>query len=481
MPGMRLAGGGAVFPCLPFLLSEDVVHGQLIYAAKRGRIEQMHRLVRQGAHVNSSNENGQSPLIKAAERGQTEAVEQLLKLRADIKFVDRHQSTALHYAAFNGHTMTVIALASKGPDLINQGNKFGYTPLHYAAADGHAATVAALVSLGADYHHRDNMRLTALHRAAAGGHVAAVYELVKSGASVHGITPLSTADAKEKQQRSASSRTSAAPCHRGLAGRARAGIRAIACLDLLVSPVERPNTQPPYRADTSAGGNLSQAMVDGGKGAQAQRHSTCNKTLGLAVPGAAGGEAAPEIARPRASPVTVQNQAHPMWPVCWDALPEQTKSTGVADAKATFVDSPVASMRRATATETVAGSEDARVADSAVAATRHVARAAAAETEKMREPLLMCDFETTPGLDLMLYTPLHEAVYLHVYVYIYTHTYVYYIYICNHISILLCNVETTPESDLMLYTPLHETVYLHMYIHTYLYTIYIYACFYIHT
>ena len=184
--GLRLAGGGAVLPCLP-LVSEEVVHARLIRAAKRGHIEQIHRLVRQGAHVNTSNERGVSPLIKAAERGHTDACLVLLKLGADIGFLDRHKSTALHYAAYYGHTQTVVALSQRAPQHINIRNKFGYTPLSYAAADGHTATISALVRLGADVNHLDNMGLGPLHRAAAGGHVSAIKALVKSGATINGI------------------------------------------------------------------------------------------------------------------------------------------------------------------------------------------------------------------------------------------------------------------------------------------------------
>ena len=226
---LRLAGGGAVVPCLP-LFSEELVHGQLIRAAKNGHIDQMHRLVRQGAAVNCSNERGQSPLIRAAERGHTEAVVALLKLRADIGFADRHGSTALHYAAFNGHKPTVQVLLKRSEHLVNAANKYGFTPLHYAAADGHAATVSALVSRGADVNHVDNMQLTALHRAAAGGHVSAIHELVRSGSSVHGAPPALSA--------TATPRPAVKVVHGKRAVARENSVRSVACLDLLVAPVQ---------------------------------------------------------------------------------------------------------------------------------------------------------------------------------------------------------------------------------------------------
>ena len=235
---LRLTGGGAVFTCLPWVFEEEA-NGQLIRAAKHGQIEQMHRLLRQGAHVNCSNDRGQSPLLKAAERGQTEAVVQLLKVGADIRFVDRHLSSALHYASFNGHPSTVVVLARHCPQLINQRNKFGYTPVHYAAADGHSHTIAALVALGANVHHVDNMQFTALHRAAAGGHVDAVYELVKSGASVDGVPSNDQASVEQPgkllpaTQRQAGRRAETSDHLIG-----SVGIRGNACLDLLVSPAE---------------------------------------------------------------------------------------------------------------------------------------------------------------------------------------------------------------------------------------------------
>jgi ankyrin repeat protein len=211
-------------PCLP-LFAEEFVHGQLIRAAKNGHVDQMHRLVRRGADVNCSNERGQTPLIRAAERGRTEAVVQLLKLRADIGFADRHDSTALHYAAFNGHQPTLVVLLSKSAHLINAPNKFGYTPLHYAAADGHAPIISALVSRGADVNHVDNMQLTALHRAAAGGHVSAINELVRFGASVHGVPPVKVARGQPSVVRQNS-------------------VRSVACLDLLVAPVQEAPAAP---------------------------------------------------------------------------------------------------------------------------------------------------------------------------------------------------------------------------------------------
>jgi|GEM_PF-3379273 len=103
------------------------------------------------------------PLIKAAKRGDIQTVKQLLKEGADINARDTQGNTALGVAARWGYIdLTNMLLARKANP--NIAEETGLTPLHDAVIGGHIRIVQSLLDKGADINARDTHRgRTPLH------------------------------------------------------------------------------------------------------------------------------------------------------------------------------------------------------------------------------------------------------------------------------------------------------------------------------
>jgi len=83
-------------------------------AANSGRLEEVKRLLNEGADVNARAMNGMTPLILAAWMGHTEVVELLLRHGADINAKTNTGSTALKLATERGHEKIVALLRKYG-------------------------------------------------------------------------------------------------------------------------------------------------------------------------------------------------------------------------------------------------------------------------------------------------------------------------------------------------------------------------------
>lgn len=120
-------------------------------------------------------------LCFAATRGDVEAVKRLLKSGANPDGRDRFSGSALEAAATGGFTEIVSLLIHKGAD-VNSRGILGGTPLILAAAKGHLEVVAVLLEAHADVHARAETGVTALIGAKINGHKAVVELLKKAGA-----------------------------------------------------------------------------------------------------------------------------------------------------------------------------------------------------------------------------------------------------------------------------------------------------------
>ncbi len=119
-------------------------------AAKSGDLEQVQRLIVQGADVNGKATREETPLIIASLAGNGEIVSYLLQRGADINARNTSGMTALHAAAYTGHTDIVLLLITKGAEVNDASNRFGVTPLHVASEENHIGTVQELLMHGAD-------------------------------------------------------------------------------------------------------------------------------------------------------------------------------------------------------------------------------------------------------------------------------------------------------------------------------------------
>jgi ankyrin repeat protein len=162
------------------------------------------------SHLNSVNENGQTPLHIAASEGTSEMVEMLIKAGAKVTARDAIGREPLHYismlnmevaqaAGLNMETIErqlrakALILRDAGGNL-NGKDKDGMAPLHLAVQHGSVVALEALAASDANVeetcHHG-----TALHLAAMLGNPRAIHALKKWGANLDakhdlGYTPL---------------------------------------------------------------------------------------------------------------------------------------------------------------------------------------------------------------------------------------------------------------------------------------------------
>ncbi|MBY0353603.1 ankyrin repeat domain-containing protein [Candidatus Babeliales bacterium] len=207
---------------------------QLLVAAKDGNIERLQELIRAGANVNATNQQGTTPLHEATPLGNTTCVELLLAAGANPNAQDAKGKTPLEYAALIGH-VTCVQLMAWAPTTTmstalaalqyaamkgfstclrvliaatsrtGRANKQGNFPLHYAAARGHStcvhdllhptqgvlsnvhllslASMAQLVIDRESVNAQNKFGNTPLHLAAKNGHVACVRELLAASAN----------------------------------------------------------------------------------------------------------------------------------------------------------------------------------------------------------------------------------------------------------------------------------------------------------
>ncbi|WP_353284266.1 ankyrin repeat domain-containing protein [Wolbachia endosymbiont (group A) of Lasioglossum fulvicorne] len=182
----------------------------MFQAAKRGDINEVKRLISEGADVNIV-EDLHTPLYWAAKNGHFNIVEVLLDNGAYVDGVNysmerdvltllqekeaEYCKSSLHLAARLGKLEAVEGLLEKKAN-VNAQNDTGKTPLHVAAEHDHKEVVEALLKVeGINVNAQDGYGSTPLHLAAKMGHTEIVKDLLDKGANVNaedeeGNTPL---------------------------------------------------------------------------------------------------------------------------------------------------------------------------------------------------------------------------------------------------------------------------------------------------
>jgi ankyrin repeat protein len=168
MQESRKAGKSGSQPQKPRLPDETLLekspkpqdYGQLLRTnalfngALDGDIERIQQSIHDGANVNATDKDGQTPLHYAIKHGTPEACSALIENGADMELKDNHGSAALHHAANGGNARACAILISKGAD-VNAKDEDGNTPLHCAAWAGHIDVCALLIENGADMTAKD--------------------------------------------------------------------------------------------------------------------------------------------------------------------------------------------------------------------------------------------------------------------------------------------------------------------------------------
>ncbi len=166
---------------------------QLWWAAKDGRLEDVERMLEEGANPNAADLDGEGPLHAAARWGQVAVAEVLLSHGADPGAKALYGATPLQVSVLEAQVGAARVLLSHGAD-VNARDLFGKAPLHDAALRGNRELVALLLDYGADATAADDNGTTPLHLAARGGDKAMMKVLLSHRAdprarNLAGATP----------------------------------------------------------------------------------------------------------------------------------------------------------------------------------------------------------------------------------------------------------------------------------------------------
>ena len=128
--------------------------------------------------------DGRSPLLVASECGNLRAVEVLVRAGADVCVTDNEGESCLTLAAGYGHTETVRTLLCVPEVDMSQSNNSGNTSLHHAVLKKYSGVVQLLIDAGADVKANNSWGSRPLHWASEVGELEIVEMLVKAGADV---------------------------------------------------------------------------------------------------------------------------------------------------------------------------------------------------------------------------------------------------------------------------------------------------------
>ena len=223
-------------------LKKSLTHGgnadeELENAVTANDVDRVRYTLSHGAHVNSLDGDGYTPLINASRFGFNGVAAALIEHQADPNLADRSGWTPLMYAAWinspelaelllshgaklaaqdhdgltplaiaaqNGKAKAAQALIVAGADINAPVAKGGYTPLMLASISGSSEIATSLISRGARVNAANPGGVTALMIAAANDHRGIAELLIKSGADANarsedGRTALGIAQEKSNE------------------------------------------------------------------------------------------------------------------------------------------------------------------------------------------------------------------------------------------------------------------------------------------
>ena len=153
---------------------DDHEWSPLHMACEAGKIANVKMLVKAGAEVFVTNDDGDTCLILATYHGHTDSVRYIVGLReVDLNHKGFNDLTALQNAVDKEHPDVVQLLIDAGADIETKDEE-GQSPLHWASRSGSLAIVKMLVEAGAGVCVTDNEGRTCLTLAGANGHTEIV-------------------------------------------------------------------------------------------------------------------------------------------------------------------------------------------------------------------------------------------------------------------------------------------------------------------
>ena len=127
----------------------------LLTATRHGNLQEVKRILQEGADINQRFNGGQAPIITASLYNDLNAIEYLVEQGADKDVTNSIGMSALHYAVCTHDEIEVPQyLLDKGADM-EVVNCRGHTALHGASHCGHIKILLLLMSYGANLYAKD--------------------------------------------------------------------------------------------------------------------------------------------------------------------------------------------------------------------------------------------------------------------------------------------------------------------------------------
>ena len=196
-PLLEMSTNGPLSP--PELVATDQLNAAdraILHAADAGDVDELQRLLKRGANVNTKDYDDRSVLHLVCTRGHLSALRVLLSSpNLTVDCFDRFGATPLQDAVLRGHTDIAAMLRSAGATIVNveQG-----TRLCRMAASNNLTGLKALEATGTDINVCDYDGRTAMHLAACQNHIEITTWLLQRGAKAnshdrHGNQPIDDA------------------------------------------------------------------------------------------------------------------------------------------------------------------------------------------------------------------------------------------------------------------------------------------------
>jgi ankyrin repeat protein len=156
----------------------------LMYAVVNNQTDCVKALLAKGADPNIVTSYFESPLLAAVKNANFEITETLIRNHADVNYSDASGASALHYAAINGSLSIADMLLYYNSSVDNQTND-GTTPLMTAIWVGYPDVEDLLIQNGADLNKKDNNGFSPFLIAAQNGDTISLNLLNKAGADIY--------------------------------------------------------------------------------------------------------------------------------------------------------------------------------------------------------------------------------------------------------------------------------------------------------
>jgi len=144
--------------------NNTALSNQLMWAFKEKEvdIQEIKKLIKEGADINAQDSCGETPLVKACNDNIHVLAKLLIEEGADVNYRDKNCNTPLLWACCCRNKIEIVKLLlEKGAD-VNASDNYGNTPLLWACYRGDQALVELLVKEGADVRAKDSSGNTPL-------------------------------------------------------------------------------------------------------------------------------------------------------------------------------------------------------------------------------------------------------------------------------------------------------------------------------